>query len=134
KVRALLAAGDGDRSVSRKLDALENGEPILPPGCEVTYDLKVIDMLREMLRINSKQEEAEAFYRDFKLRHGVRPTAAEMARDDFDPASLGHGGWFKFVRDMGDEVADEVLVTHEALLEYLERGRFKSVDPLVVLS
>jgi hypothetical protein len=91
-------------------------------------------MRREMLRTNGKQEEAEAFYRDFKLRHGVRPTAAEMARDDFDPASLGHGGWFKFVRDMGDEVSDEVLVAHQALLEVIERGRFKSVEPLVVLS
>lgn len=102
KLRALLAAGPGDRSLALRLEQAAAGTLALPPGCSVTYDLRVIEILRDLLRPKSGMEDLEAQYRDFRLRHGQRPTAAEIAHMGFDPARNGHGGWFDFVRDMGD--------------------------------
>lgn len=121
KLRALLSAGPGDRSLSQKLDQVLAGELTLPPGCSVTYDLEVVDMLRALLRPKSGMEDLEAQYRDFRLRNGIRPTAAEIARMGFDPSRTGHGGWFDFVRDMGDPVDVAAFTSVTDLLRRIER-------------
>lgn len=133
KARALLQAGEGDRSLSKRLDEVQRGEFELPAGCSITYELEVMDFLRAMLRERPGQSELEAFYHDFKLRNGVRPTAAETAHSDFDPSRTGHGGWFEFVRDMGDIPAGGVLTTHGELLNMLGTMRFNNAAPLLVL-
>ncbi len=133
KARALLQAGEGNRSLSKRLDEVQRGEFALPAGCSITYELEAMDFLRAMLRERPDQSELEAFYQDFKLRKGVRPTAAETAHADFHPARTGHGSWFEFVRDMGDMPAGGVLTTHGELLSMLGRTRFTSADPLLVL-
>lgn len=120
KARALLSAGDGDRSLARRLDMLAAGELELPAGCEVTYDLRALDLLRAMAASNDAQEDGEAWYRIYLLREGRRPTAAEFARAGFSPAKTGHGSWFEFVRDMGDTV-DGDLFNRIGLLRELER-------------
>jgi superfamily II DNA or RNA helicase/HKD family nuclease len=132
KARALLAAGDGDRSLIQKLEAAASGELSLPPGCEVTYDLKALDMLRAMLRQRSGSDEGEAWYLDFRERMGERPTAAEFAHAGFDPARTGHGDWFDFVRDMADAVPD-ALEVHRTLLQRVERAEFSDAGALLVL-
>ena len=104
KLRALLTAGPGDRSLALKLDQIIAGTLPLAAGCSITYELKVIEILRDLLRPKAASDDLEAQYRDFRLRHGTRPTAAEIGRIGFDPARNGHGGWFDFVRDMGDPV------------------------------
>ena len=121
KLRALLTAGPGDRSLALKLDQIIDGTLPLPAGCSITYDLKVIEILRDLLRPKAASDDLEAQYRDFRLRHGTRPTAAEIGRMGFDPARNGHGGWFDFVRDMGDPVEPNVLTTHGPLLRQIER-------------
>lgn len=121
KLRALLAAGPGDRSLALKLDQIIDGKMPLPAGCSITYDLKVIEILRDLLRPKTASDDLEAQYRDFRLRHGIRPTAAEIGRMGFDPARNGHGGWFDFVRDMRDTVEPRVLTTHGPLLRQIER-------------
>lgn len=133
KARALLSAGVGDRSLSRKLDDVEKGLFELPTGCSVTYELQALDFLKAMLRDNSGQNEMEAFYLDFKIRHGQRPTAAEIARADFDPGKSGHGGWIDFVRDMGEEIPDTLMTTHGDLLKLMGNANFRNPDPLLVL-
>ncbi len=133
KARALLSAADGDRSLLRKLEDLENGLFALPEGCSVTYELQALDLLKAMLRARGGQNELEAFYHDFKLRHGQRPTASEVARADFNPAGTGHGGWFDFVRDMGDKIPDDLMTTHGDLLRMIGNAKYKSADPLLVL-
>ena len=90
-------------------------------GCSITYDLKVIEILRDLLRPKAASDDLEAQYRDFRLRHGTRPTAAEIGRMGFDPARNGHGGWFDFVRDMGDPVEPNVMTAHGPLLRQIER-------------
>ncbi|TGD61239.1 DUF3427 domain-containing protein [Tabrizicola sp. WMC-M-20] len=132
KARALLAAGEGDRSLSQKLEAAIAGDLDLPPGCEVTYELDALDFLRALLRQRSGADEAEAWYLDFRARLGARPTAAEFAHAGFPPARTGHGGWFDFVRDMGDAVPDAAQV-HKALLLSVEKGSFTDAPSLLLL-
>lgn len=123
KLRALLNAGPGDRSLALRLEQAVAEQMALPPGCSVTYDLRVVEILRDLLRPKSGMEDLEAQYRDFRLRHGRRPRAAEVAAMGFDPARSGHGGWFEFVRDMGDPVDGRALVTVADLLRRVERDR-----------
>ena len=133
KARALLSASDGDRSLLRKLEDLENGLFALPEGCSVTYELQALDFLKAMLSNRGGQNELEAFYRDFKLRHGQRPTASEVAHADFNPARTGHGGWFDFVRDMGDEIPNALISTHGDLLRMIGNTKYRNADPLLIL-
>lgn len=123
KVATLLQAGSGDRSISTKLDALQTGDFQMPVGCEITYELKVIDILRTILRPKEGAAELEAFYIDFRNRNGIRPTAVDVFRNGFDPRSSGHGGWFDFVRDMGDDLPERTFATHGRLFRYIERPR-----------
>ena len=128
----MLEAGEGDRSLSQKLDAVIAGELSLPPGCEVTYELRALDMLRAMLKQRTGSDEAEAWYRDFRDRMGERPTAAEFYHAGFHPTRTGHGTWFDFVHDMGDLVPDAADV-HRSLLQRIERANFVNPGPLYVL-
>ena len=65
KLRALLDAGPGDRSLALRLEQAVAGQMALPPGCSVTYDLRVVEILRDILRPKSGMEDLEAQYRDF---------------------------------------------------------------------
>jgi hypothetical protein len=123
KVATLLQAGAGDRSITTKLDALQAGEFQMPHGCEITYELEVIDILRNLLRPKEGAAELEAFYVDFREQNSIRPTAVEVFRNGFDPRASGHGGWFDFVRDMGDALPERPFATHGRLLRDLERPR-----------
>jgi len=111
KVRALLGGfvnlGPTDADIDRVLVQAAANRLTLPPGCEITYDLQVIDVLRGLLR--GRETQIEAYYRDFRERHGVRPRAAEAFHDGFDPRSVRthYGSWLQFVGDMGDLAAGE---------------------------
>lgn len=107
KVRALLGAVDGDRALALKLDAIRKKEIVFPPGCEVTYELQALNLLESLLRATRDADALEAFYVDFRLRRGERPTATEVFHAGFDPKATGHGHWFSFVDFMGDLRANE---------------------------
>ena len=49
------------------------------------------------LRATTDADALEAFYVDFRLRHGQRPTAIELFHAGFRPQASGHGSWFAFV-------------------------------------
>jgi superfamily II DNA or RNA helicase/HKD family nuclease len=132
KARALLAAGEGDRSLAQRLESAAAGTLELPPGCEITYDLQALDFLHAMLKQRGGADEAEAWYLDFRTRLGTRPTASEFAHAGFAPARTGHGGWFDFVRDMGDPVPEAASV-HKALLQSVEKGGFNDAASLLAL-
>lgn len=122
KLRALLGAGPEDRSLRHKLEQAIGGSLTLPPGCSVTYELEVIHILRDLLRPKSDMEDLEAQYNDFRMRQGVRPTAAEIAAMGFDPSKNGHGSWFDFVRDMGDRVDTGAFTSVQSLLRDIENN------------
>ncbi|TGN68545.1 DUF3427 domain-containing protein [Paracoccus liaowanqingii] len=133
RVRALLVAGPGDRSLALRLEQVVSGEFRLPDGCSVTYDLRVIEILQDLLRPSRTGNEFEARYVDFRLRHGRRPTASEMTGEGFDPSRNGHGGWFDFVRDMGDPVDAPAAAAFADLLRVLERDRTMTIEALEAL-
>src|SRR5258708_24638877 len=102
KVRALLACDEGDRALTLAIDSVRRGEVDLPPGCEITYELEAIDILKKLLRATDAGDAIEAFYSDFRFRHGNRPTALEIYHAGFNPRTTGHGQWLNFVAHMGD--------------------------------
>lgn len=123
KVRALLGVEGGDRVLALALENIRHGRVELPPGCEVTYELEALDILQNLLRRTSEADALEAFYLDFKERHGLRPTAQEIHHVGFNPRSTGHGGWLGFVRHQGDlnDLEREAARRHAAFLAMLER-------------
>lgn len=94
----------------------------------MAHDLRVIEILRALLRSSRTGTEIEARYIDFRLGHDRRPTASEMAKEGFDPARNGHGGWFDFVRDMGDPVDERAMANVADLLQALERDKVISCE------
>jgi superfamily II DNA or RNA helicase/HKD family nuclease/diadenosine tetraphosphate (Ap4A) HIT family hydrolase len=94
-----------DREIWNALQMVQTGGVELPPGCEVTYELESIEILRALLKLTSKPEQAiQEYYRDFKERTGQRPTAVEAYHDGFSPKFVRstNGTWLKFVESMGD--------------------------------
>ena len=124
KPRTLLNLDAGDRNIDHALNLLRDGEFELPPGCEVTYDLQTVEILRSLLRQPSGLDALEAHYVDFRERHGARPTASEIFHDGFNPRSLrkSHGSWLNFVKAMGDipSVGVEALARSSGFLTALE--------------
>ncbi len=94
----------GDAQIADQLTRLERKEATLPPGCEVTYDLRAIDILRQLLRLPKDDEALRFYYEDFRDRFGVRPTASEMHHDGYSPRSVrrAYGSWLQFVGAMSD--------------------------------
>ena len=111
KVRALLAIeGGGDRAIASALRAYQAQRLGLPAGCEVTYELQALDILRALLRTPADGADAlREYYQDFRDRHGQRPTASEAFHDGYLPRSArtAYGSWFGLVRDMGDFSAED---------------------------
>ncbi len=104
KPRTLLSLAAGDSDIDRALNLLLAGDFSLPPGCEVTYDLQAIEILRSLLAQPSAFDALQAYYLDFRERNGQRPTATEIFHDGYNPRSLqrSHGSWLLFVKAMGD--------------------------------
>ena len=139
KPRALLNLKDGDRYIEEALNLLLANRGELPPGCEVTYDLKAIDILRSLLREPSSGEALYSFYSDFRERHGQRPTASELFHAGFTPRVLRqtHGSWFRYVQAMGDlspTFREAMAQGSEFLLEMETTRMTKSFKILVILA
>ena len=116
KPRTLLNLAAGDRNIDHALNLLQDGALSLPPGCEVTYDLRAVEILRSLLRQTSALDALQAHYIDFRERHGQRPTASEIFHDGFNPRSLrqSYGSWLNFVQTMGDISGDGLEAVTEA--------------------
>ncbi len=103
KIRTLLRLNAGDYEVDRALNLLAAGAFKLPPGCEVTYELEAIEIIKSLLRARTP-DALRAFYEDFRERHGMRPTATETFHEKYFPGSVRpqFGSWFGFVAAMQD--------------------------------
>jgi len=84
---------------------LQQGRADLPEGCDITYALEAIEIIKSLLRILPADDAILAFYDDFRERHGVRPTAIELYHSGYNPRSVRktHGSWTKFLRTMGEK-------------------------------
>jgi len=100
KPQALFGLPPGDREVLNLLERVDTDALPLPPGCEVTYELEAKNILRALLRTSgSATELLTRRYRDFRDTFGVRPTAAEMFREGYNPRVMRpvFGSWLGFV-------------------------------------
>jgi len=141
KARTLLAlVGGGDRELYAALEKVQARDFELPPGCEVTYDLEALNIMRALLRIPANQSDAlRDYYLDFRERNGQRPSASEVFHDGYLPrtARRAHGSWLGFVAAMGDldEAETRALEIARPFLEALESTKMtRSYKMLVLLA
>jgi superfamily II DNA or RNA helicase len=105
KVRALFDLGSGYDEIARVLKQASADRLTLPPGCEVTYDLVAVDILRSLLPVRATEAAmVDAYYDEFKERHGVRPLAVEVFHDCGHLRNIRQhaGSWLAFVDSKGD--------------------------------
>ncbi len=88
KPRTLFDLPARDSAIQNLLEQLQAGTAELPPGCEVTYDLEAIEILRNLLRTDRSPAEALRVYvEDFREMHGAsgrppsKPTATSTTRE-----------------------------------------------------
>jgi superfamily II DNA or RNA helicase/diadenosine tetraphosphate (Ap4A) HIT family hydrolase/HKD family nuclease len=143
KPQALFGLPAGDREVLNLLSRLEKGEQVLPDGCEVTYELEVKNMFRELLRRGEGAVELlTRRYQDFRDMIGVRPSASEMYREGYNPRAMKaqHGSWLGFVRShngltTADATAQEAIRGFLDALEVTEMSKsYKMVTLLAMLN
>jgi superfamily II DNA or RNA helicase/HKD family nuclease/diadenosine tetraphosphate (Ap4A) HIT family hydrolase len=140
KPQALFGLPPGDREVLNLLERLDAGTAELPPGCEVTYELEVKDILRALLRRSeSAADTLTRRYQDFRDSLGVRPTAVEMFREGYNPRAMrpSFGSWLGFVKSQEGLAADEDSAYGAAkpFLEALESTEMtKSYKMLLLLA
>ncbi len=138
KVRSLFRLRSNDGEVARLLDLIAKEEVEFPPGCEVTYDLEAIQMLKALVRSTAASEVFTAYYIDYRDRKGQRPMAVEAFHEGYSPKAMRsrHGSWLRFVDSMGDLDAQgsAVLEAHEGFLTALEKTQMtKSFKMLTLL-
>ncbi len=142
KVQALLSSvlgiGESHHELRECMLALQRGQAGLPAGCEVTYDLQVVDVLKALLRPTTNEELLRETYEEFRLQHGRRPTAREMFMSgglQRESLRRGFGSWFGLVGQMGDlPVAErEVVARHAAFLGEVEQSRMERSYKMLVL-
>jgi len=128
----------GDVHIDRLLSEIQSGEEDLPEGCEVTYDLEAINLLRGLTNA-SPPDVLKFAYEDFKQRHGIRPTASELCREGYRPRHFRktHGSWLGFVDDSGDLSAQQRSLIRDGrtakFLDELEETRMTKSYKMVVL-
>lgn len=138
KPRALLGLGPGHAEVREALVRLQTKSFELPPGCEVTYELEAVDILRQLTGGEDTPAAAlRAYYSEFVEEHGVRPRAVEAFHDGFNPRSTvdGFGSWLGFVKAMDGLSNDEAAAFEEAnsFLVHLEGTQMSKSYKMLVL-
>jgi superfamily II DNA or RNA helicase/diadenosine tetraphosphate (Ap4A) HIT family hydrolase/HKD family nuclease len=141
QVPMLLLAGGGESpgELLMALERLDRGELELPKGCEVTYDVEALNILKALAQPTRGADEMMVWYRSFRERHGVRPTASEAWHAGYDPKLFrtNFGSWLSFVNSEGDltETEQEAFLFIRDFLESLEiTPMTKSYKILVLLS
>ena len=135
----LSGVGDSHGEIAMALERYERGELDLPPGCSVTYELEAIEILKRLIRIPRGVNAFQTWYRAFRDRHGLRPTASETWHAGYDPKAVRrtYGSWFEFIGAQGDLSPREQAAVRatEAFLRALETTPMtKSYKMLVLLT
>ena len=141
KPQTLFNLPPGDKAIADVLNLVQQGAADLPPGCEVTYELKAIEILRALLRPGPEADVVRFYYEDFREREGVRPTASEMHHEGYSPRMLrkSYGSWLRFVNAMGDLGSlESSLIEGGSAAEFLDSlettEMSKSLKMLVLLA
>lgn len=136
KTQFLLGLPTGHGPIAHALRLLEQGrgaELGLPPGCEITYGLGAIEILKRLLP--ASVDTLPQFYAAFKEEHGVRPRAVEAMHEGHAPGKAGGRFWVDFVSAMGDLPSGDQLLTSPMgdFLRMLERTSMVKSYKMVLL-
>jgi superfamily II DNA or RNA helicase/HKD family nuclease/diadenosine tetraphosphate (Ap4A) HIT family hydrolase len=139
KPQALFGLPPGDREIFNLIQRLESGNAELPPGCEVTYELEVKDILRSLLRVGGTAPDIlRARYQDFLETFGIRPSALELFEEGYNPRTMRRdfGSWLGFVNEQGGLSNDELAAFNSlsTFLESLETTEMSKSYKMVVLT
>lgn len=139
RIRSLMGLGPGRNEVAEALVRFELGTADLPAGCEVTYELESIEILKGLARTSITSDRAIDYYREFRELYGVRPTASELFQAGFDlrPLRRQYGSWLRFVDQMGGlpPQASALIRKYDHFLSSLEfTAMSKSYKMLVLLA
>jgi len=110
RLRQLIELGEGMETGLAALRRLieGTGHALLPAGCSVELDLAAVDLLRALLPKPRGGGFAAEAYRELRYARGERPTAGELLRMGYNPATL-RPSWFEFVEGEGDLSDAEAL-------------------------
>ncbi len=139
KLRAIAALANQDAATRGRLreilDEVVTDRISLPPGCNVTYDLAAIEILKQLLKPTGTESALEDFYRDFKERHGIRPTAVEAFHAGLNPRSNSERSWLRFVDRMLGLDASELAAwrSHQDFLASIEKTEATRSYKIVLL-
>jgi hypothetical protein len=136
KPLTLLAAANSVE-LRKKLELAIAQELALPPGCQVTYELESVDILRGLLK-TAGLDALQSYYEQFLELHGARPSAREAFHDSRTPRSArkNHGSWLGFVAAQRDGLSDEQRLCYErqrGFLEMLEQTEMTRSYKMLVL-
>ncbi len=116
KPQVLLGLDASPATVAEALTRAEAHSLELPPGCEVTYELRAIEILRALLPMQTP-DVLRAWYEDFRERHGIRPRAVEAFHEGYAPRTVrrSYGSWLRFVDQMGNLPEAQVTLVKGAI-------------------
>ncbi len=137
KPRTLLSLGAASTpSVAAVLAAMTTGDFELPPGCSVSYELGLVDMFRQLVRLGGNSG-LEEYCRSHTAEEGIRPSAMQAFAAGFNPTSVRsrYGSWFGFLDhlDMLGETESNVVSRHGDILAGLEAEPATKAYKLVTL-
>ena len=132
KPQALFGVGATFKQLADFARQAEHGRLVLPDGCFVNYDLRIIDFLKSLDTAGSQKD-----YEALKASFGRRPSLAEFYRSGSSVQQMRrqHGSWFELVSLAGDlEVAENALLkVRQAFLSDVEtRAMNKSYTMLLL--
>ena len=133
----LRGKGGSDAELRKVLKDLQYDQLELPEGCEVTYELEAIEIMKSLLRPVGKDAALVAYYEEFVELAGERPTALEAYQSGLNPRAArgGYGSWFGFVQAMkgfSDEEA-RVWKDNQAWFQHLGKTAMSKSYKMVVL-
>jgi superfamily II DNA or RNA helicase/HKD family nuclease len=138
KPQTLFDLPSGRQEMLAFLDQYRAQTLELPAGCEVTYDLEAVEILSKLVQLQpGRGDVLRRYYEDFREVNGVRPMAAEVFHDGYNPHRVRaeHKSWLGFVRSMGDLSAEgrAVLDAHDRFFSSLDSTDMVKSYKMVVL-
>jgi superfamily II DNA or RNA helicase/HKD family nuclease len=134
----MLGMGDSHTELREAIMALHAGTLDLPDGCDITYELEAVEILKKLLRPSTGEGLLRETYQEFELVHGRRPTAREMHMAGAlrkHVVKTSFGSWFEFVNKMGGlEYAQRDVLGHFSnLLTDIETSKMNLSYKMLVL-
>ena len=120
-----LQLGQERAELAKAVERVRLDRADLPPGCEVTYDLQVVDVLRRLLSARSdSMTDIDLYYDELQSASGCRPLAAEAFHEGYNPRMVrkSAGSWIAFVDSKCDLNTKQKMLRlhHHAFLNILE--------------